>query len=231
MQSTLDRIKQYLDLKDISVRAFEQSLEFSNGAFASQLKNNKTIGVDKVENILRKYEDLNPSWLLTGKGEMLLNNVTELEATNTYILKTDKNRELQKVPLYDMQAAASLTKVFNGKPNIIDYISVPNLPKCDGAISITGDSMYPLLKSGDIVMYKVIANIEEGIFWGEIYLLSVKIDGEFMTLVKYVQKSDLGQEYINLVSYNSHHSPKDVKIKHISAMALVKASIRINSMN
>jgi hypothetical protein len=70
-ENTLQRIKKYIDLKRISIRLFEQSVGMSNGSFASQLKNNKTIGVDKLENILYIYQDINPSWLLTGTGEML----------------------------------------------------------------------------------------------------------------------------------------------------------------
>lgn len=42
----------------------------------------------------------------------------------------------------------------------IDYIHIPNLPRCDGAIYVVGDSMYPLLKSGDIVLYKQVSGIE-----------------------------------------------------------------------
>lgn len=69
--TTLQRIKQFTDFKGITNQAFEKSVGFSNGAFASQLKNNRTIGIDKLENILRAYPDVNPSWLLTGEGEML----------------------------------------------------------------------------------------------------------------------------------------------------------------
>lgn len=71
-KSTLHRIKEYIDFKKLSVRAFEQRVGVSNGSFASQLKNNKSIGVDKLENILHVFPDVNPSWLLTGKGKMLL---------------------------------------------------------------------------------------------------------------------------------------------------------------
>lgn len=71
MNSTLHRIKQYIDNKGISIHAFEKSVGFSNGAFSSQLRNNRTIGIDKLENILKKYADINVEWLLTGKGEML----------------------------------------------------------------------------------------------------------------------------------------------------------------
>lgn len=69
--TTLQRIKQFTDFKGVTNQAFEKSVGFSNGAFASQLKNNRTIGIDKLENILRVYPDVNPSWLLTGEGEML----------------------------------------------------------------------------------------------------------------------------------------------------------------
>lgn len=70
-ENTVQRIKEYIDYKGISVRKFEESVGFSNGSFGSQYKNNKTIGVDKVEYILRIYNDINPVWLLTGEGSML----------------------------------------------------------------------------------------------------------------------------------------------------------------
>lgn len=71
-KNTLHRIKEYIDYKGISIRKFEESVGFSNGSFGSQYKNNKTIGVDKVEYILQTYKDINPVWLLTGHGSMLL---------------------------------------------------------------------------------------------------------------------------------------------------------------
>lgn len=71
-ENTLHRLKKYIDSKGISVRMFEQSIGVSNGSFASQLKNNKTIGVDRLENILQIYPDINTRWLLTGKGNMIL---------------------------------------------------------------------------------------------------------------------------------------------------------------
>jgi len=70
-ENTLKRIKQYIDLKGIKVSVFEREIGMSNGSFASQLKNDKTIGVDKLEKILRVYTDINIAWLLTGKGNIL----------------------------------------------------------------------------------------------------------------------------------------------------------------
>lgn len=82
-ENTLIRIKQYLDYKGVKVSAFERIIGMSNGSFASQLKNNKTIGVDKLENILKKYTDVDPEWLLTGEGDMIKLNVLR-DAGETY---------------------------------------------------------------------------------------------------------------------------------------------------
>lgn len=67
----LERIKEYIDSKGISVSAFERSIGMSNASFGKSLKNKGNIGSDKIENILRIYPDINPVWLLTGKDEML----------------------------------------------------------------------------------------------------------------------------------------------------------------
>ena len=166
------------------------------------------------------------------KGYTNEDNPYIIENLPTNRKTADSIHEIQEVPLYDLEATAGLQELFSGGKSavqILDTIKIPHLPKCDGAISITGDSMYPLLKSGDMVLYKEIPL--DSIFYGEMYLLSYKIDDweEYVT-VKYVQKSDLGDEYLKLVSQNQHHQPKDVLKAHITAIAIIKASIRINTM-
>lgn len=160
----------------------------------------------------------------------MLKTATENKQLQEFTKPTDKRVDEQQIPLYDFEAAAGLTKLFSQSENILDYIHVPNLPKCDGAVHISGDSMYPLLKSGDIVMYKQVQDIQNSILWGEMYLLSAEIGGDILTLVKYIQKSDEGNGFVKLVSQNQHHSPIDIPLKNIRALAYIKASIRINSM-
>lgn len=230
----LQRIKEYIEYKGLTNQKFEKEVGFSNGAFSSQLKNNRTIGVDKLENILIKFPELNSNWVLTGIGNMLnsevLTNIQEPQGV--YKLRTDIDVHNQEIPLYNIEASAGLVELFQSHQDQtpIDTIRIPNLPKCDGALFVTGDSMYPLLKSGDIVAYKQIYDKQNEIFWGEMYLVSVEVSGEEFVSVKYIQKSELGSEYIKLVSQNTHHQPKDVLLDKVRALALIKASIRINSM-
>lgn len=189
------------------------------------------IGGNKIVKILTCYPQINPGWLLTGQGSMLK---TQPENTGAvFRLKTDNDLQHQSVPLYDIQASASVVALFrdSSTETPVDHITIPNLPKCDGAIYVSGDSMYPLLKSGDIIMYKKVANEIDNMFWGEMYLVSlINNDGDEFVMVKWLHKSELGTDYVKLVSENRHHQPKDFHIKHIKGLALIKASVRINSM-
>jgi transcriptional regulator with XRE-family HTH domain len=142
--------------------------------------------------------------------------------------------EVQRVPVFNLEATMGLVPLVNGdgidEEKVIDYISIPSMPSCDGAIYASGDSMYPLLKSGDMIAYKRISVERDQIFFGEMYIVAVKLD-EFSTMktIKFVHQSELGDEYIRLVSHNQHHSPKDVKLSQIAAIGLVRASIRLHN--
>lgn len=182
-----------------------------------------------------KFENMDVNWLLSGNGKykkQIAANIEIPETNQVYRLKTDNNIDNQAIPLYNIEASASIVSLFRDRRETkpIDFIQIPNLPKCDGAVYITGDSMYPLLKSGDIVMYKQIQNIDDGIYWGEMYLISVIEHGDEMVMVKYIKKSEK-EGYIKLVSQNQHHQDRDISLKKVKALALIKASIRINSMS
>ena len=79
----LERLKEYIDSKDISVAAFEKSIGMSNASFGKCLKKGGAIGTDKLENILRIYPDISASWLLTGDGEMIKESNVQTAGDNS----------------------------------------------------------------------------------------------------------------------------------------------------
>lgn len=188
---------------------------------------------DVLEKIVTNL-DVNPDWLLTGRGSMTKEEdrqLADLQVQEKFQLKTDNLVDLQRIPLYNLEATAGLVALFSDVNVIpISYISLPDLPSCDGAVYVRGDSMYPLLKSGDIVLYKRVHDIEFGIFWGEMYLISANVDGDEFITIKYIQKSEL-KDCVKLVSHNPHHEPKDIPISMIRALALIKASVRYNTIH
>ena len=226
----IERIKQYIDYKGLNNRVFELENGLSNGYIATQLKRNADLGESVLNKILDNCLDINVEWLLTGKGVMLKPEIQTENTLTVHKLKTDKILDNQDIPLYDVQVAAGVVDLFGGgeKQIPVDYIRIPKLPKCDGALYVTGDSMYPLLKSGDIVMYKEIYNIEHNIVWGEMYLIYVNNDGNEYFFTKFLKKSER-EGYVCFVSQNQHHQTIEFPITSIKALALVKASIRINS--
>ncbi|MBE6198312.1 MAG: helix-turn-helix transcriptional regulator [Alistipes sp.] len=178
-------------------------------------------------NILVQELNVNPEWLESGRGEMF-NADPSLSAS--YAHGSEMKMPLQSVPLYSIEATAGLVPLFEQREQYIpvNYIHIPNLPKCDGAVYVAGDSMYPLLKSGDIVLYKQLHDLND-IFWGDMYLLSLDMEGEEYVTVKYIQRSER-EGYVRLVSQNQHHADKEVALSRIRAIALIKASIRMNTM-
>ena len=187
-----------------------------------------------IETIYSKCVNISPEWLLTGKGPMHKSEREEPQVEVKPIhhpRSTEKKEETQVVYLYDFEASAGLRALFdNNRQNIIDTIKIPNLPKCDGAIHIVGDSMYPLLKSGDIILYKQMPLDINNLLYGEMYLLSYDIDGDDYIVVKYIRKSEQGEPFVTLGSENPAHAPRDIDFRRITALALVKASVRINCM-
>lgn len=82
----LERLKEYIDCKGIAISAFERSIGMSNASFGKSLKNKGAIGTDKLENILRVYSDISPTWLLKGEGDMLLTSKKQSNEASTPII-------------------------------------------------------------------------------------------------------------------------------------------------
>lgn len=185
--------------------------------------------------LINKLDGVDLTWLLTGRGtpEHRDNPCYDpLAEGEVQMLRTPRVPEAlndRSVTLYDVTAAANLKTLFTNKHQFaLGEIVIPNIPSCDGAVYVSGDSMYPLLKSGDIVGYKEIHSFSNIIF-GEMYLVAFDLDGDEYLTVKYVNQSEQ-PESIRLVSYNPHHAPQDIPLRTINAMAIVKFSIRRNMM-
>lgn len=93
----LERLKQYLEIKNITVAAFERSIGMSNASFGKALKTGGAIGSDKLEKIVKVYPDLSAVWLLSGEGNMIMprkdsNFQTELPTTLDSFAMTLVNR-------------------------------------------------------------------------------------------------------------------------------------------
>lgn len=232
----------FLDVAGIIQRA-KQALNFRND---SELASYLGVSRGTVSNwcarnridfplLLSKMGDVDYNWLLVGKGvpkhqpKFCESELIHGEVQTIHNPKTVEALNDRSVALYDITAAANLkTLLTNKNQYLVGKIQIPSIPLCDGAVYISGDSMYPILKSGDIVGFKEISSFKN-LIYGEMYLVSFTIEGDDYLAVKYVNHSEK-EGHIKLVSYNTHHDPMDIPFASINAMAIVKFSIRRHMM-
>ena len=77
----IERIAVYLHFKSISPHSFERNIHLSNGYYAKQLKNLGSVGSDILIKIHHHFPDLNILWVLTGSGQMILEDHLKLSST------------------------------------------------------------------------------------------------------------------------------------------------------
>lgn len=232
-----NRVRQLVDkYANKSVKKFAESIgipqQTMNRLFNIDTRTQKypMTTTDMLVAISRRYPEIDINWLLTGNGTPEKETTSLATVKEEFSLRADRKIEVQDIPLYDMSATAGLVAIFNDN-NIHpeDYLRIPNLPLVNGAIYVHGESMVPLLKSGDIIIYKKLELSLDSILWGQIYLLSFIAGGDTFTVVKYIQKSDQ-PGYIRLVSHNERFQPKDIPLDSICALAIVKASITFHTI-
>lgn len=167
------------------------------------------------------FPEISSDWLLNGDGEMIV---------KTILQKDESKLDSRNVPVYNLEATAGFSSLYHDvQSGVSNYITIPNLPPVDGAIYARGDSMSPLIESGDIVIFKKVEPSQENILWGNIYIVSYVIDGDEYTVLKYVRQSSKSG-CIRLESFNTRYDPQEIPASSINAMALVKASITFHTI-
>ena len=221
------RVKEFLKSKGVTQKEFCERIGIPLSTLKTAFQRNSSLSADTLSKVSIEYPHLNIKWLLTGEGEkesdrqlLRVHNPPYSESLNENMI----------IPLYSLEAAANLNMIMeNSNENVVAYLSLPNMPTVDGAVTVRGDSMYPIIKSGDIVVFKWVSS-PEYITFGEMYLVSYTWDNDIHVTVKYVKRSQM-PEYITLVSYNTHHEPLDIPIACIQSIAIVKVSIRYNTIS
>ncbi|WP_044203903.1 S24 family peptidase [Flammeovirga sp. OC4] len=217
------RIKQFIDNQDITINRFSKEVGASNSYFNKLFKNNGSIGSDKIENILRAFPEINPTWLLTGCGNMLL--ASTFQPQGSFKMETEVRPISTGTPLIPTHAFAGMAggDVSIMEKDINEYYNVPDFTGVDFMIRVKGSSMYPKYNSGDIVACKKLNNTNI-IQWGKTYVMYIRDQG---TLVKRLFPSEESKMSVKIVSDNDKYPPFDVSKDEILSLALVTGVIRM----
>ena len=159
--SVKQRLIQFIKYKGIGQGKFEKAVGLSNG-FVNNIR--VSITPEKLQKIALYYPELNKSWLLTGEGEMLTN---EIQKTAEKDLLSDYETYLLPMTTH----AGGLNGVSTDGTLLQNCEKVISPIKgVDFAITVYGDSMAPEYPSGSRLLIK---RIDPSIFidWGKVFVL------------------------------------------------------------
>lgn len=100
MSNIVNRISLIADNEGIKITSLERVLGASKGVISRAIKNNTDIQSKWIVSLVENYPHYNTLWILTGRGEMLLN---ETGLTNTFKNNNTTRNEGGKHPLSSLE--------------------------------------------------------------------------------------------------------------------------------
>lgn len=211
--NTQEIIKKLLIYSGLNASQFAKMVgaKTNQAIYDMQKGRTKTISPAMADKITSCFPNVNRMWLLTGEGEMLLGCAPPSPAP-------------QHVIRYFPNVEVSLggTEFLNNPDESSYDIIVPGFKDCQFAINAYGDSMLPLIHSGEIV---VVSEWNENfIEWGEIYLV---ITRSGRRSIKRLMPSPDNPQCIECHSENNgSYPPFTVEKNDIAKLYRVKGSIK-----
>lgn len=218
-------LKEYIDYKGISIFQFEKKIGVRS-TIDKAVKTSSNLRGDILAKILMEFPDVNPDWLLTGKGGMLKSDAS-----------TDSNKSNDVlIPLYDGVVTASMIENdMRPQTQAVEYVNAGDwFRDATAAMRVHGDSMYPEYQSGGIVALKEVFN-KRLIIYGQDYL----IETSEYRVIKRLQKSNEKNSWlacsINQEIWESGelqgrliHEPFDINLDDVIRVYQVVGSVRRN---
>ena len=161
--SISSRIAEYITYKGLTFKKLEEMCKLGNGTLSKLSEKTRESTIDRI---IDRCPDLNRVWLLTGEGAMLNEAAAHGNGGNA-AATSEKKHTILYYPNVD-GTMGGVQFLDNPDETYIE-MSIPGYTDCRFAINAYGESMSPLIKSGQIVL---LAQWQERfIDWGKIYLV------------------------------------------------------------
>lgn len=199
MNTIKDRILEYIEKKNLSVRAFEMRSGLSNGYINRLRKEPSPTYIDKI---LNSHNDINEAWLMRGEGPMLKEDEGDPVDERGRIMGgyIGDEEEYQKAMQKGLKLIPEVADVFKGGNggSIISYDYVTaywgfaNL-EASIVVEVEGDSMTPAYPPGARVALKKInfdpGNPCAGVPFGEVFGIVLQEDyNERLSFLKILRR-------------------------------------------
>jgi phage repressor protein C with HTH and peptisase S24 domain len=182
------------------------------------------------ELIYAKCRYIDPSWLLTGQGNMLTSTESiqqNVESKHEAIpIMKGMPSDIKPIPLVTEHAAAGFGNESFAieDDDVKDYYVIPKFRfnHVDFMIEVSGLSMYPHFKSGDVIACTILHEAKY-IQWNRCHVIATREQG---ILVKRIMPSE-NEECFKIVSDNKDFPPFDLPKEEITGIALVVGCVSL----
>ena len=230
MCKILSRIEELSKHEGITIGALEKKIGASKGVLSRAISKGTDIQAKWIESLVENYPHYSTDWLLTGKGAMLKTaaqeqHITTQQSTPMINIQTAQHVDnIQKgIPLIPFSAMAGALK---GEVSVLEYecehYVVPAFRNADFLIPVSGDSMIPTYRSGDIVACQRIPMSSLFFQWNRPYVL----DTEQGAIIKRI-KPGSDKQHIRIISDNPDYDPFELPLTAIYSVGLVIGIIRL----
>ncbi|CAL2102197.1 conserved protein of unknown function [Tenacibaculum sp. 190130A14a] len=74
IDETYKRVEEIINYNRLNIRSFEEKINVSNNSIGTAIRRKSAFKSNVLNKILHAFPEVDPTWLLTGKGTMFLKN-------------------------------------------------------------------------------------------------------------------------------------------------------------
>ncbi len=212
--STLDKIISLLDQNNLKQKDLMDHLGLEKSTFSSW-KSGKSVSYKKYISEIAEFFNVSTDYLLNDSSDANNSIPSNIESL--------PNEKVHMIPVYENVSAGFGTYACS---DVVDYIPLfinnPADVNDTICIKVTGDSMYPKIENGDIIVVRKQSSIDSG----QIAVILIDtVEGKEGV----VKKVTYGKNWIELISINPMYPPRHfegIDILKLSIVGLVKQIIK-----
>ena len=219
-----ERIKQIRKILELTQEELSSVMGISKSALCL-IETGRSALSKRNRNVLLTQMHVNPCWLDQGRGEMFCSQISFDKETKSISATLPPS----SIPLFSVEKSGGIKSFFMDKERIsISHVTLPDMPKCDGAIYAPDDSMHPLIQNKDIILFRDLEDTDNIIF-GETYIIYLRISKEDHLLVRCLREDDQNDGFFIISSFNPKYPDQKISKGMVLALARVMGQIHINS--
>lgn len=241
MERIIDRVNDYIQYRGMSIRAFESEAGIKYSTISAAIKRGTELNTATLLKIIDTYDDIDTDWLMKGEGEMLREDKQPSPDTSLPIDQpTGTKKELElprsdefeyvnndnegKIPIVHELSFATIDPDEPSTIQADEHYYIKEFRNADFMMRVTGDSMYPKYKPGDLIACR---NIRYTNFyqWGKPYALLTCHQG---IIIGRVYEHHQYKIFIRVKSDNPSYPEWEIPIDEVARAAIIIGSISLD---